>query len=141
MSNGSGAISEYREKLQALEQRMQSQYDKAVMALSGGALGISMAFLKDIALRQGAHQSVYGGGYLLAAWISWGFSVTCTLYSYYTSTLALQRAIKQTDEEKIHTTVVGGRFNIVTKILNASAGSLFMVGVIFLVVFVWKNFP
>lgn len=40
---------EYRQTLINLEQQMQSTYDKAVMTLSGGALGISLAFLKDVA--------------------------------------------------------------------------------------------
>ena len=58
-------ISDYRKGLQALEQKMQSEYDKAVMALSGGALGVSMTFLKDVVLNQGVH----GGNFLLWSWI------------------------------------------------------------------------
>ena len=39
----------YRETLQRLAGSSQSEHDKAVMTLSGGALGISFAFLKDVA--------------------------------------------------------------------------------------------
>ena len=116
---------------------MQSEYDKAILALSGGALGVSMTFLKDIVVKQG----VQGGGYLLAAWVCWGLSVTCTLFSYYASTQALRRAVKQTDDKLIYLEHAGGRFNQVTKALNIAAGLLFMLGVVSIIVFVAHNLP
>ena len=39
---------QYRDNLQKIEGEMQSEYDKAVMTLSGGAIGISFAFIKDV---------------------------------------------------------------------------------------------
>lgn len=128
-------ISDYRKQLQALEQKMQSEYDKAIMALSGGALGVSMTFLKDVVLDQGVH----GGNFLLGAWICWGASVTCTLFSFYTSAQALRRAVQQTDDRAIYLEMVGGKFNCVTKILNFSGGALFMLGVILIVFFASRN--
>jgi len=130
-------ISEYRKALLALEQQMQSEYDKAILALSGGALGVSMTFLKDVVINRG----VEGGGYLLAAWVCWGLSVTCTLSSYYTSSQALRRAVAQTDDKLIYLELAGGRFNQVTKALNFSAGLLFALGVVSIVVFVAHNLP
>ncbi|MEI9962542.1 MAG: hypothetical protein WDM76_15905 [Limisphaerales bacterium] len=130
-------ISDYRKALQVLEQKMQSEYDKAIMALSGGALGVSMTFLKDIVLDQG----VSGGNFLLWAWVCWGISVTCTLFSFYTSAQALRRAVQQTDDRAIYLEMVGGKFNCVTKILNFCAGALFMLGVILIVLFASRNLP
>ena len=130
-------ISDYRKTLQALEQKMQSEYDKAIMALSGGALGVSMTFLKDIVLDQGVH----GGNFLLWAWICWGASVTSTLFSFYTSAQALRRAVQQTDDHAIYLEMVGGKLNCVTKILNFCAGALFMLGVILIVLFASHNLP
>ena len=116
---------------------MQSSYDKATMALSGGALGVSMTFLKDVVVKQ----CIQGGGFLLAAWICWGLSVTCTLFSFYTSVQALRRAIQQTDDRTIYVHLAGGSFNQATKTLNVSAGALFMFGVVSIVLFVWRNLP
>ena len=65
---------EYRTALQDSSRRMQSEYDKAIMALSGGALGISLTFLKDIVLAKGVHN----GFALLTAWSCWGARVTCS---------------------------------------------------------------
>ncbi|WP_134984071.1 hypothetical protein [Xanthomonas axonopodis] len=39
---------EYRQWLVVAEQKAQEDYDKTVLTLSGGALGISFAFVKDI---------------------------------------------------------------------------------------------
>jgi hypothetical protein len=137
MADFSDQISEYRKSLLTLEQQMQSEYDKAIMALSGGALGVSMTFLKDVVITQGIH----GGCYLLAAWLCWGFSVTSTLASFYTSSLALRKAVKQTDDRTIYLELLGGRYNRATKVLNAAAGLLFFAGVVSIVVFVAKNIP
>ncbi len=135
MAEFSDQISEYRKSLLTLEQQMQSDYDKAVMALSGGALGVSMTFLKEVVIKQGIH----GGCFLLSAWICWGLSVTCTLASFYTSAEALRKAVKQTDDKAIYLEVVGGRSNQTTKALNAAAGLLFFAGVVSIVVFVAQN--
>ena len=135
MTDFNDQISEYRKSLLTLEQQMQSDYDKAIMALSGGALGVSMTFLKEVVVKQGIH----GGCFLLSAWICWGLSVTCTLASFYTSTLALRRAVQQTDDKTIYLELRGGRYNRATKILNAAAGMLFFAGVVSIVVFVAHN--
>src|SRR5579859_6804249 len=111
-------ISDYRKSLLSLEQQMQSEYDKAIMALSGGALGISLTFLKDVVIAKGVH----AGAFLLLAWISWGASVTCTLASFYTSAAALRRAVKQTDDRTIYLQLNANSANLVTKVLNAAAG-------------------
>ena len=98
-------IRDYRKSLQGVEQQMQSEYDKAIMALSGGALGISMTFLKDVVLKQGVH----GGFFLLAAWVSWGLSVSLTLWSFHTSAEAFRKAIRQTDDQTIYLQAAGGK--------------------------------
>lgn len=128
-------VSEYRKSLLSLEQQMQSGYDKAVMALSGGALGVSMTFLNEVVLKQG----IQDGCYLLTAWICWGLSVTCTLASFWTSAIALRNAVKQTDDKTIYLELLGGRYNQATKVLNAVSGLLFFAGVVSIVVFVSCN--
>ncbi|MCX6916246.1 MAG: hypothetical protein NT167_24920 [Verrucomicrobia bacterium] len=135
MASHKTEMSEYRKSLQALEQQMQSQYDKSVMALSGGALGLSLSFLKEIVGKKG----IVSGGYLLAAWCCWGASVACILASFYTSVLAMQHAVKQVDDDSIYTALETGRFDLLTKVLNITAGLLFVVGVIALVLFVHRN--
>ena len=45
---------EYRKDLIALEQRAQEAYDTTLLTLSGGALGVSFAFVKDFLGTQAA---------------------------------------------------------------------------------------
>ncbi len=75
------AMFEYRNHLVLAGQKAQEDYDKAVMTLSGGALGISFAFLKDIV----GPGDLLNETLLFFAWISWGLSVTAVLFSYYFS--------------------------------------------------------
>lgn len=130
-------LREYREKLLELEQQMQSSYDKAVMTLSGGALGISLTFIKDVASKTPLHAP----NWLLCAWICWGLSITGVLFSFFSSSMALRRAVRQTDIGTMYMEAVGGPWNIVTSILNPLAGLLFLLGVIAICVFVGGNVP
>lgn len=130
-------ISAYRGQLIEIERQMQSAYDKAVMALSGGALGISFTFIKDIADKSTLSHT----NYLLAAWVMWGLSVTCVLFSFFFSTLAMKRAVRQTDQKLIYLELQGGIWNIITMILNPIGGILFFAGVIVISMFMGGNMP
>ena len=61
-------LKEYRNWLIAAEQKAQEDFDKTVLSLSGGALGISFAFVKDIV----GDQPLIKTKFLLTAWIAWG---------------------------------------------------------------------
>src|SRR4051812_17758561 len=74
---------QYRDLIEKGAQKSQSDYDKAVLTLSGGALGVSIAFVKDI-VGKDAHHSYY----LTAAWLLWGVSCAAVLLSYYSSAVA-----------------------------------------------------
>jgi hypothetical protein len=135
MAEFSERLDEYRKMLLEAEQKMQSSYDKAVMTLSGGALGISLAFIRDIADKT----LLKSTGWLLISWVLWGLSVTFILTSFFTSSWAFRRAIHQTDEKSIYIEPAGGFLNRITSWLNFLAGLLFFLGVIAIVVFVRGN--
>jgi hypothetical protein len=121
----------YRDLLQKLEQDSQSSYDKTVLTLSGGALGVSFAFVKDIIGDSPVKFSVA----LTIAWIMWVFSVACVLFSFLFSQQALKRAVDQIDDGK----TPDNFFNKVTACLNIASGILFLFGVISIIVFVTNN--
>ena len=128
-------LDEYRSLLISAEQKAQEDFDKTVLSLSGGALGISFAFVKDIV---GDHPLAQPG-FLLLSWIVWGVSVTCVLASFYFSQQALRRAIRQVDMGKIYEQTPGGLYSRITAILNALGGLLFLVGVVCIVIFASYN--
>ena len=114
------------------EKESQGQYDKTVLALAGGAIGISFAFLTDIV--GGTPEHV---GWVLTAWITWACSIATCLLSFGASTLAFRKAIKQFVSGQL--TNLGGGWKLTTSILNVAAGVLLMAGILFLVIFVAKN--
>lgn len=65
--------------------------------------------------------------------------MTAILISFFTSTMALRKAVRQTDNKLIYYEVVGGWYNTVTSILNPLAGLLFLAGLVAIVFFVGGN--
>jgi hypothetical protein len=128
-------LTEYRRHCVSAEQKAQEDYDKSVLTLSGGALGVSFAFLKDV-VGPGA---LLQPNFLLWAWLSWSASIVSTLASFWFSQLALRTAIAQVDTGTIHDQFPGRAFSRITSTLNAIGGLAFVVGVVLMVVFVMAN--
>ena len=125
---------EYRQFLVSAEKEAQHDYDKNVLTLSGGGIGISFAFLDKIAGAAPSHMP-----YLIAAWLCWGFSVTAVLGSFLFSQLAMRAAIRQVDEGKIRGVKPGGRWSSLTTFLNAVGGTLFLLGLLSISAFACVN--
>ena len=128
-------LKEYRNHLILAEQKSQEDYDKTVIALSGGGLGISFAFLENVV----GTAAIISPTLLFSSWICWAFSILCILASYFTSHLALRRAIQQVDDGTIYQKRPGGCIDLITKYCNAAGGLLFFVGVTLMALFVYKN--
>ena len=128
-------LQDYRRHLVLAEQKAQEAYDKTVLTLSGGALGISFAFVDSFL--QG--ETVDNTACLVASWVCWGLSVAVALASHFFSQLALRSAIHQTDEGEIHIRPPGGVFSRITDICNVSGGLFFFAGLILIILFVYAN--
>ena len=129
------ALLEYRRHLVLAEQKSQESYDKAVLSLSGTALGISFAFIdKFLNLA-----TIKFSWMLYSSWAAWGLSITIVLASYFFSQKALRRAINEVDRDEIHVRKPGGWLSTVTDWLNATGGLLFSLGVILIIIFVALN--
>src|SRR5216684_4498670 len=127
-------LQEYRTHLVGARQKAHEDFDKTVLMLSGGGLGVSFAFVKDL-LTGG---SISCRACLFSSWVCWGMSVVTILVSYFSSQLALNRAITQIDSGE-RPQRPGGAFRWITIILNALGGLLFMAGLILLIIFVSHN--
>lgn len=126
---------EYRKWLVAAEQKSQEDFDKTVLSLSGGALGISFVFLKDVV----GTNPILQPSFLFTAWIAWAFSTFAVLVSYFLSHLALRHAIAQVDTDSIYSKRPGGLFAQSTAILNALGAILFLLGVCLITAFASAN--
>ncbi len=128
-------LEQYRALLISIEQKAQDDFDKTILTLSGGALGITFAFIKDII----GDKPTVNSSLIFYAWLAWGASVSAVLLSYYFSHLALRKAIKQVDGGKIYKERLGGWYDSITGILNAIGAILFIVGVILAAIFARLN--
>ena len=76
---------DYRDVLTALETKSQTEYDRLVVALSGGALGISFAFVERF-VGDDPPLALWA---LMAAWVAWVCSLALvlgiTLFQYASS--------------------------------------------------------
>ncbi len=128
-------INNYRNHLVLAEQKAQEDFDKTVVSLSGGALGVTFIFLKDLI----GVSPILHKGCLFSAWVCWGLSITAVLFSYLASLAALRKTIKQVDSEVIYEQHAGGNLSRLVMSLNMLGGLLFLVGVISVVIFIWFN--
>lgn len=127
-------IPAYRADQVRLREKAQEEYDKAVLTLSAGALGISFAFVKDIV----GPGPVVSPFWLMTAWALWGLSSLCILISFYTSQRAFDQAIVQIDMGQ-SSYRPGGVAVKITNGLNAAGGILFVLGVGAIAIFVYFN--
>ncbi len=136
-NNQADQLAEYRKWIIAAEQKSQEDFDKTVLSLSGGALGISFIFLRDVI---GPHPIV-SWHFLLYAWMAWAFSTFSILISFYLSRRALRMTITQIDSNKIyrHRQNPGGTFARLTEYCNIAGAVLFLVGVCCITIFVGAN--
>jgi len=128
-------IEKYREVLVAAEQEAQRHYDKTLLWLSGGALGVSITFVKNIV----GPQALSRAGLLLLSWIFWTVSLTCVLVSFYTSRRALRKTVEQVDSDKVHEERPGGCYTTLTEGFNIGGAVFFLLGVVHMIAFVYCN--
>jgi len=128
-------LEEYRRLLLATEQKSQEAYDRTVVSLSGGALGISFAFVKQFL----GERTPIGTTSLIIAWACWVLSLAAVLFSHYLSTLAHQSALDDLASNVGKIGTAATRFDMAVSILNAAGGILFLAGTIAIGVFVVHN--
>jgi hypothetical protein len=121
----------YDAHLLSLEQRSEAIYDKAVVILSGGALGLSLVVVKDyLRLRGGG-----GSGLIALALLCWALSVSCILFSSPASRKILRSALPQADGVVASAQPQEGSDRVAAG-LRMAAGLLFFVGAAFFATYV-----
>jgi hypothetical protein len=130
-------LEDYRKHIASAEQKAQEEFDKTIIALSGGGLGISFAFIdrfvKDEPI---AHPSL-----LYWSWSLWTASLLLVVLSYFCSIRALRRALKQSYTGAAYSQRPGGRWAVATEILNLLGAALFAAGLLLMLSFVRSNLP
>ena len=128
------SLTSYRDHLVLARQKAVEDADKTVLSLSGGALGVSFAFLNDV-----AGPNPMALPLLVTAWSMWGISIVVVLTSYFFSFKTLTKTIAQVDADTVYKEKPGGWFAPATIVCNLLGGVSFALGVLFIGLFVANN--
>jgi hypothetical protein len=128
-------LEEYRKHLLEAGQKAQEDFDKTVIALSSGALGVSFAFIGNVI----RHKPIIAPHFLFYAWWSWAASLGVVLVSYYLSVRALREALRQAYDGSIYFKRPGGFISRLISVANAVGGLLFFLGLYLLAEFIRRN--
>lgn len=109
-----------------------SQFDKQVLFIASGALGISLAFIKDIVKLDVATNKVL----LLLAWIFFGAVILICILSHYTSLKAIKYRIENLYQKKDK---ISKRFDWWTQAFNILMMLFLTTGLTLLFVFIGFN--
>ena len=128
-------IEEYRDHLINTLRFLNESYDKLLVTLSGGALALSIAFLKDIdKLNKVVHSEL-----LFAAWIAFIVSLTSVLGRVMTGIKAQEKAIDQVDKGTIYSDKPGGNMAFITEIMFYLSAISLVIGLILIACFSYHN--
>lgn len=126
---------EYRSQLLEYAKQSQTSYDTTLISLSGGALGISFAFVNQFI----GDDPMVGFQLLVIAWTCWIISLVTVLFSFDTSNRALRKVVESMDRGQPLSENPGGRLDRLTSWLNAISGILFAIGVMAIMWFAISN--
>ena len=146
------AYLDHRRYLIDSEREAARSYDRWLLTLAGGSLGLSMAFAKDIAPKTGAE----GWGWLLLAWLALVCAIALGLVCIYMSQKAHEDSLQHLDDTLQEFAAKGndagfwarfreedkdGRSALWVGRLNLISAAAFVVGVLLLCVFAYLNVP
>lgn len=127
---------EYWRALASADHAASQDYDKAVMALAGGALGLSLSFIKDV-VKEPVPGSV---AWIAASWMLLTIALLSTLVSMLASQRALRTAMRQLRGGGGAADHPGGAWSRVTHVCNASAALMLVLGLAGMICFATLNY-
>lgn len=122
----------YWHSVYELYKESSKQYDKNVLYVASGALGLSMTFIKDIV----DFSSVECKVLLLIAWSILVITILTTLLSHFVSMKALNQKMATIDDDNDPKTKM---LNGVLEKLNFLMLVLLPLGILFLLIFIYLN--
>ena len=119
-----------------------TEFDKSIVFIASGALGISMAFIDKIVKLSCAHDK----GYLIASWFLFGATIFISLVTHFISVMANRWAIlncpndeNNTDNSDIKYRRGEKRWNSSIRILNILMIITLLIGIVLFLLFINNN--
>jgi hypothetical protein len=128
-------LNDYRKGLIDVQVKLGESYDKLIITLSGGALALSITFLKDIVTLNNIVYPLL----LISAWGLFVISLSCILGEILFGIKAYKKAIKQIDDGTIYDEKVGGKASSISNYLQLSAAITLIAGLLLISLFAFLN--
>ncbi|WP_376693086.1 hypothetical protein [Wenzhouxiangella sp. EGI_FJ10409] len=128
-------LKDYRSDLTNTLRFLNEAYDKMLLTLAGGALGLSIVFLKDILVVEALKSPLL----LIWAWGLFIFSLAGVLGRLLFGIEAYRKALRQVDDGTIRQARPGGFYSIASRSLHISAALSLIAGFICIAAFAYKN--
>jgi hypothetical protein len=128
-------LKKYRDALLETLRYLNESYDKMLIMLSGGALGLSITFLKDIiSLANVKHSEL-----IMFSWLAFIISLAAVLGRVFFGIEAYRKAVSQVDDGSIYNVKPGGIFSVLTKCLHILSASSLLAGLLLIAIFSYLN--
>jgi hypothetical protein len=131
------ALEQFEQKLLSFAAAAQSSYDKHIVTLSGGALGVTFVLFDKLS------NDLRDPTLLALAWVCWTASICFALFSHSSSAKAFQykaNLVREAiDKNENYKEPLHNFADSITKHFNFLCGFLFVFGVILMVFFVFSN--
>ncbi len=127
---------QFRDDLVKCQLSNDENYDKSVLSLSSAGLGLSLAFIRNL-------NPMHCKYLLILSWVLFAIAIIVTIISFRVSQFSIERQMEYAEEYYIngkgeyHKKI--NPFSSITKRLNYSSGTAFILAVIFTVTFVSIN--
>jgi predicted ferric reductase len=121
------------------EQNATKAYDTLLIALAGGALALTVGFIKDVIdLRRASDK-----GYLFFSWSMFASALLLTLFNYYFTIDQLAKKAEEALKPEPDRKPVVSRYHPMRHHANTAYGSmlLFALGLLFFIWFLVENIP
>src|SRR5690625_691790 len=126
----------YRQELIDAKNASQDELDKALLSLSAGAFGITIAFLNSISASPPIQT-----GWLYTSLICWGLTISFSLVAFYLSVISHEKDLKilNSNPDLLYEKNRKDPINTAVKALNVISLVLFITGLITISIFAAKN--
>lgn len=125
---------DFRNQLLAAQADQSAQFDKTLIALSGGALGLTLTLTSMLELKPGC--------LLVASWALFIFSLISTLFSFKASECQFRLDLKSVDKflrGESEIVLADNNWAAIVLVLNATSGASFVLATAFFMVLVFSS--
>jgi hypothetical protein len=129
------SLLKYRHDLIQAVFKLNENYDKLIITLAGGALGLSLVFIRDFV----GDEQIQNTTLLILSWFFFILCLIAILIALLFGIEAHKKAIKQVDSDTIYVEKPGGLFSVLTTVLHYSGTVFLITGFILMVSFVYTN--